>query len=176
MTSKYTKAGRLEDLLALISCLATHPHAFLSEKGCHDSLRRTPLFGKDETWLNLASQHPEFFRFNGEKNFIALTLRSYFPDELINVEKLKRPLTIDETQKVIESALRLYDNEISRKRRFTVWGPAVAAITVAFVSLLSSIYTNFGPNNPNDIVKKLDSVSAHIDTLQRVLSNMQKVK
>lgn len=58
--TSYRRAGRLADVLGLIQALAYDIDTSRTEGGVHDELQTNPTNGG--TWLELAAEHPEFFR------------------------------------------------------------------------------------------------------------------
>lgn len=150
---KYSKIGRLADVVALISLLATDKHTFRKLENIESSIRSKPT--SQETWDGVAKEHPEFFRFNANKNHIALLIRSYFEE---NEEGNRPALTVDETQTLISTAIALYDKELLFKQRRAYLIPLYCAIVAAFVSLIGLYITQSSLSNT---IKKIEVLSQY---------------
>src|ERR1700748_783214 len=97
---RYTIDDRLSDVIALISLLAVGKSSFKKISGLSNALRGEPRSaGK---WEDIASDHSEFFRFNGKKDNIALLMRSYFETD---EDGHRESLSVEETQKLIDTAI-----------------------------------------------------------------------
>jgi hypothetical protein len=64
----YLIPDRLADVICLIVVLSVDKHSFRTESRVEEILRDNPKSAA--TWLVLAKDHPEFFRFNKEKDSI----------------------------------------------------------------------------------------------------------
>lgn len=138
--SKYLKAGRLSDVLALIQVLALDPSTHRSEigktseklRGLQGELQGGPA--SDETWTAIALEHPEFFRVNEEKESpISLVARHVTPKNSEGV----RELSGDFIGKLLELAVDLHDRQIKLAERWTylipIWVALIGAVaTFAF--------------------------------------------
>ena len=74
-----------------------------------------------QSWSVIASEHPEFFKFNQEKSSIVLLLRSLnlkVKDTVENnVQKkdtIYSPLRPEETMKLIDFAIAFHDKQLAR--------------------------------------------------------------
>lgn len=134
----YLSKGRLADVLALIQVLAYDRDTSRSEKGLHDEFRRTPCSAT--AWIDLASQHPEFFRVrNNEKHTqrVALLARHVLeyqqtPDG--NDEK-RPPLPSDIANKLMETAISMHDRQLTRSER---WKTIAAILIPMFVAVIAA--------------------------------------
>ena len=109
MNKRYTIENRLSDVVRLITVLSIDKYSFRTIENLEKAIRGLPSSAK--TWLEIAEKHPEFFRPNGENTSIALLIRSYLPTK---EDDSREPLTINETQKLIEVAISLHEKEIER--------------------------------------------------------------
>jgi hypothetical protein len=169
---RYTLPNRLSDVIRLISVLSIDNNAFRSEKGLKNSLRSEPLSHAKKEWKEIIKEHPEFFRSNGSGDSFALVIRSYFPenvDPLNDTIKLRSPLTVTETQKLIDVAIGLHDKEYEKiQSRLNRWLPLGVAV-IALIGSLVSTYFNSHANS--DINKKIDSLN---EVIKRVELNTKK--
>jgi len=171
--SKYTIPNRLTDVIRLISVLAMDEHTFRTKEGLDKAIRGNPLSAAD--WIQIASEHPEFFRPNGDGFYIALLLRSYFKENQFgNGAKTKECLTQEQTQKLIEAAISLHDKEIARIQKYSFRIPIrtaiIAGCAVVLASLISTgaaIYLNIFNSNKVEILQKnLDRIESKIDKIK----------
>jgi hypothetical protein len=184
---RYTIPHRLSDVIALISVLSQFKHAFMSEDMLVEALRGSPRSKKafnstgPSTWAEIVESHHEFFRRNGNKLFYALVLRSYFeetqdPKFPQNPKaKLRRQLTVEETQNLINAAVSLHEKELQRLQKNAYLIPVVTAV----VTLLGIIFTallSYSALN-DKIIPKIDNLSdqiksirpnSKVDTIQQV--------
>ncbi|HTK22517.1 MAG TPA: hypothetical protein VL442_23525 [Mucilaginibacter sp.] len=173
---RYTIPHRLSDVIALISVLAQFKHAFMSEQMLIDALRGSPRSKKSTesadglTWAELVENHQEFFRRNGNSRFYALVIRSYF-DQFQDPEfpkdpkaKIRRQLTVEETQNLINVAVNLHEKELQRLQKNAYLVP----IGTAAVTLIGIIFTSFISYTAlNDkIIPKIDTLNNQIKILK----------
>jgi hypothetical protein len=139
-SNSYLKRNRLSDVIALIQVLALDEHTHRSLNGLTSELQGTPKSGG--TWVTIAEDHPEFFRFNKEKHdkegadahTISLAGRHVMKE---NAEGI-RELPVDFVMKLIDTAIELHDKQKERADWWKVWLPFVAVI----ITVLGSIYIN----------------------------------
>ena len=126
---KYTKEGRLEDILALIQVLSQHEKSHRSEKGLTNELPQKP--NSSESWIELASEHQEFFRVLKNRDYpVSLVIR-HISEE---TGKDRPPLSSDQTQTLLSTAIELHDRQNNRYNRWTVLIPIwVAVISGVFL-------------------------------------------
>ncbi|MES2238943.1 MAG: hypothetical protein V4497_01660 [Bacteroidota bacterium] len=166
MNKKYTIANRLSDVIRLITVLAIDKHSFRTIENLEKAIRGLPSSAK--TWLEIAETHPEFFRPNGEKTSIALLIRSYLPTK---EDYSREPLTIEETQKLIEVAISLHEKEIQRFQRNSHIFPLIIAAIALLGVLFTPIYNHYISLNTD---KKLDSISISIKKIEAKLKNKER--
>ncbi len=173
-TARYIIPDRLSDVITLISVLATDSQCFRTEEGLTIALRSNPK--TSASWIKLATEHSEFFRLNGDGKFIALLLRSYLPEEPDGEGKyIRPPLTIDETQNLINSAIALHDKEINRLQRKSYRIPIITALIASVTALLISAVTTYTsrPKPDTALYNKIDST---IQLLQQLHSKPDTLK
>lgn len=129
--SKYLKDGRLEDVLALLQVLALDKDSHRSESGLKEELSEKPKSAV--TWFELAQDHQEFFRVVESKKFpISLVLR-----HVSDPTRDKRPpLSPEQTQSLLSTAIELHDRQLKRSQRWTVLIPIWVAVIGALVTLI----------------------------------------
>jgi hypothetical protein len=133
--TRYLRDGRLADVIALLQVLALDPHTHRSEEGLIKDLTGVPKSA--ESWVDLASEHPEFFRVRrGETVRMSLVARHVIPEDSTGV----RHLPGDFAGQLIEAAINLHDRQIRRDERWTYLVPVWVAL-VAGIFMLISIYT-----------------------------------
>ncbi|KKK62934.1 hypothetical protein LCGC14_2999360 [marine sediment metagenome] len=139
--NKYLKDGRLEDVLALIQVLAYDESAHRSEDGLSTDLQSTPKSSTD--WTELAKEHLEFFRvLKDGKNAISLVIR-----HVSGATGSKRPpLTPEQAQTLLSTAIELHDRQIKRSQRWTVLIPIWVAVLGGIFILASEWIKNCPPN------------------------------
>jgi len=140
---RYTNEGRLSEVIALISLLAVDEYTFRKISNLDQALRGSPNSVESKKWEDIAKAHPEFFRFNGNKDCIALLIRSYFSED---ENKRRKPLEVAETQKLIDTAIALHDKEIAFKQRYSYLFPLLVALMAMVGTIISVTISN---NNTN---------------------------
>lgn len=140
--SSYVKNGRLGEVLALIQVLAYDRNTSRSEAGLKDELKEKPE--SENSWINLAKNHPELFRVREEQGAIdrvSLVSRYILPHTTENGKKVRPPLDTSVVNKLIEVAIELHDRERKHAERWKIFIPmlvaaisASAAITAALIS------------------------------------------
>jgi len=164
--NKYTTEGRLADVIALITLLAVDSGTFRTIPHLDKALRGSPRSVKK--WDDLAELHPEFFRFNGGKDTIALLIRSYLPED---ADGKRPPLSIEETQKLIDTAIALHDKEILFKQRNTYWFPFVGSLLVAIIAVVGGTCNN---KTNNTTSKKTDTLYINLRNSSLKTDTMKK--
>jgi len=131
---KYLKGGRLEEVLAMLQVLALDKRSHRSESRFKAVLSDKPK--SSSSWLDLAKEHPEFFRVADEKKFpISLVTRHVS----IHEENDRPPLSPEHTQALLSTAIELHDREIKRNQRWTVLIPIWVAVIGGIVILIKAI-------------------------------------
>lgn len=165
----YLLPNRLSDLIRLLVVLSVDKHSFRTEQGLTGILRDTPRSSKK--WLELAKEHPEFFRFNKDFTSICLLLRFLQQVDVPDGE-LREPLSVDQTQKLVDQAIALHDKQLARYQRngfrFPMYGAIAAAIVSLVVGLLN-IYSLLSNNDKTD--KKYEVITQKIDSLKSFQQN-----
>jgi hypothetical protein len=124
-TKRYTKPGRLADVLALIQVLALDPHAHRSASGLLADLQGNP--SSADCWATVASQHPEFFRVVADvEHGISLVARHVMPGGKGDGRKLD----VDFIAKLITAAIDLHDREQSQRTFWRTTGATLLAVVL----------------------------------------------
>ncbi|MDB5125963.1 hypothetical protein [Mucilaginibacter sp.] len=159
---RYTQEGRLADVITLISLLSVDVHAFRTISNLNDALRGKPQ--SSENWEDIANKHPEFFRFNGKRDCIALLIRSYFAEDL---KGHRQVLSVIETQKLIDTAISLHDKEILLKQKNGYLYSFIGSLIVAVIAVSGVIFSTVYSNRSNNIVlQKIDSLNTKIQRIE----------
>ena len=133
---KYIKDGRLEDVLGLIQVLALDEESHRSESWLVTKLPAKPI--SSENWISLAKDHPEFFRVVDGKRFPVSLVARHVSEE----KGTKRPpLTPEQTQSLLSTAIELHDRQIKRSQRWTVLIPIWVAVIGGIVVLVSGWFS-----------------------------------
>jgi hypothetical protein len=133
----YTKIGRLADVLALIQVLALDDRTHRSEEGLNRELQLPPRSAK--SWLDVAAQHPEFFRVAREKPCpLSLVARHVLPED---AQEERRILPADFTQALLETAIKLHDREVETSEKWRVWIPLLTALIGGALGVCSTLVT-----------------------------------
>ena len=128
--TKYLKDGRLEDILALLQVLALDKDSHRSEAGLATELLEKPKSA--ESWIALAQEHQEFFRVVESKKFpVSLVLRHVSDPE----QNKRPPLSPEQTQSLLNTAIELHDRQLKRSQRWTVLIPIWLAVIGALGTL-----------------------------------------
>lgn len=154
-TYEYLKNNRLSDVIRLISVLGNDDnYSFRKDDGLEKTLNGKPKSAKN--WSEIAKEHPEFFKFNVAGDSIVLLFRSLVkPDS----NDRRPPLTIDQTQKIIDQAISLHDKQIARLQKNNFLIPLFTAV---IASLTTGFVAYFTLKNSNDSVTKIDKKVDHI--------------
>jgi Flp pilus assembly protein CpaB len=135
--SKYLKEGRLEDVLALIQVLALDKDSHRSEDGLKSELPARP--SSSESWMQLATEHQEFFRVvEGKIHPISLVTRHVSEESGVK----RPPLSPEHTQALLNSAIELHDRQIRRSQRWTVLIPIWVAVVGGIVAGIKALSCN----------------------------------
>ncbi len=145
MKNSYLKEGRLYEIIGLIQILAFDKDTSRSEEGISNRLAKKPTSGN--TWIQIASEHPELFRVRPESDrtkrasLISRYVLKY--EEHIDYPKGKRPpLDPNLVTKLIDTAIELHDRQLQRKERWKVVIPMIVAIIAALAAIASAIISN----------------------------------
>jgi len=149
------KRHRLADVIALIQVLAFDDNTHRSINGLTSELQGAPKSGT--SWDNVAEEHPEFFRFNREKNIkegpdshtISLVARHVLKQNASGI----REFPPDFAKKLLETAIQLHDKQKERADRWKVWLPLIVAI----VTVLSSFFVQYSNNQNQKILKQYET-------------------
>lgn len=169
---RYTIAGRLSDVLALISLLSVDRRCFRTLNGVNQATRSSPLSA--DNWFAVAALHPEFFRFNDAGDTVALLIRSYFPEEVDeNNEKGRKTLSVSETQKLMDTAISLHDKEILLSQKNNYRWTVFTSLAVAIIAVCGSIFTTVYNGNANAklgikvdvLTESMKDLAVKLDTL-----------
>jgi len=145
---------RLADVVAMLQIMGTYKFASREVDKWSESLGRGPLSAKN--WREVFEQHPEFFRIRDE--LVSLVWRRASErlydtvagkeitkaeaDALSDADKQKlsrAPLSPEQVTSLIEVAIKLQTQAISRRQELRWWVPVlVGAIGVAIGALLKS--------------------------------------
>jgi hypothetical protein len=159
---KYTKDGRLADIIALITLLSIDISTFRTIDKLDNALKGLPQSAKK--WEDIAKFHPEFFRFNTDGSTVALLIRSYAKTD---EGGQRAPLLISETQKLIDTAIALHDKEILLQQRNSYIYSILVSLVVAIIAVLGVIYSaNHNNSDYNKINNKIDSLNKSIQQLE----------
>ncbi|MFN0242302.1 MAG: N-carbamoyl-L-amino acid amidohydrolase [Planctomycetota bacterium] len=159
-TSPYLESGRLEKVLAAIQILGSYEWASRKAKSWSDKLETAQ---ESENWLELFSDHPEFFRVSKD-SWVSLRWRHGY-DKIYSVaahreltteelkalaakptgEKLTRkPLTPEQIAGLMKTAIELHGRAIAHEQEkrwlrsllFPVLGGVLGGMVVAGVQAL----------------------------------------
>lgn len=128
----YTKPGRLVDVLALIQVLALDEHRHRSRDGVLKELQEPP--SSSESWVNLAAEHPEFFRVAKTGDHpLSLVARHVWPEE--------REFPSEFTYRLLQTAIDLHDRQVRAAERWTylipLWAPMIGGIVAGVFALVA---------------------------------------
>jgi hypothetical protein len=166
MIKHYLKSNRLADVIALIQVLSFDDNTHRSINGLASELQGNPKSGS--TWAVIAEEHPEFFRFNRDKNknegansnTISLIARHVITRNQSGI----REFSPDFAQKLIETAIQLHDKQKERADRWKIWLP----LLVAIITVLSSAYVQYSSNQNQRNIKQYE---LHLKPKQEGYSN-----
>jgi hypothetical protein len=128
----YTRPGRLQDVLALIQVLSLDDSAHRSESGLFRELQVKPT--SSDSWMTLASEHPEFFRVaGGDKWQVSLVARHVLP----RGDDGTRKFPSDFVQLLLQTAIELHDRQMKVAENWKSLIPIWAALIASVVTLLS---------------------------------------
>ena len=129
----YLRAHRLEDVIFLIQYLGMGEHYSLEFDGKPpEGVSPRSSTDKDNKWVSVAKEHPEFFRVTPDKS-ISLTQRYYHK----NGEGKRVPLQVDEVQRLIQNAISLQDRQAKRSEVWKTRGTFIAAVVAAASSFVT---------------------------------------
>jgi hypothetical protein len=133
----YTKAKRLGDVIWLIQYLAREKNTQRDPKTIHEA--KVSESGK---WLRIAEEHQEMFWISISKNEIDGKRRKEISLIARRLQKDKKtpPLNQEDTTKLIDIAIRLYESQLNHKRGWRYLIPVIASSISAFVGALVAIY------------------------------------
>ncbi|OCH29982.1 hypothetical protein [Aliivibrio fischeri] len=138
--SSYLDSGRLGEVLALIQVLAYDKKTSRSEKGLQNELKSKPT--SDKSWIQLANNHPEFFRVRiegGKVDRASLVSRFVLPHTLENGNKIRPQLDPSIVNKLMEVAIDLHDRQVTRSTRWHIWIPVVVSVIAASAAITAAI-------------------------------------
>ena len=130
----YAESGRLADVLALIQVLALDEHSHRSENGLQKELQGPPT--SSSSWIELAKQHPEFFRADNEANHaISLVARHVLPKDAMG----QRHFPPELAGKLLQAAIDIHDRQISRMYEWKIYIPIIVVVTAGIFTLLGAL-------------------------------------
>ena len=138
MTGRYTKSGRLSDVLALIQVLALDEYTHRHPSGLEDELQGKP--SSADSWTVVAKEHPEFFRLvvrPGKENQVSLVARHVLPH---GEGERRPPLSPDFTAALLQTAITLHEREVDASQ--WLWKtllPFAAALLSALIGATAAI-------------------------------------
>ncbi|REH00045.1 hypothetical protein [Flavobacterium aquicola] len=166
---EYLKQNRLSDVIRLISVLGIDDnYSFRKNDGLTKTLNGKPKSAKD--WFEIATEHPEFFKFNVAGDSVVLLFRSLVKPDL---NDKREPLSIDQTQKLIDQAITLHDKQIARLQKNSFLMPIITAI---IASLTTGIIAYFTLKSNNESIKNIDKKVDNIVLMMKQNSNSEKDK
>ena len=110
--------------MGLIQVLALHIHTDRTEEGLTIDLQDVPR--SSSTWVELARDHPEFFRVS-KKPSVSLIARYVTQD---------RTLTPEFSSGLLQAAIDIHDRQVRRRERWTYLVPIWVALIVGAVSVI----------------------------------------
>ena len=132
-SAAYAKDGRLADVLALLQVLGQSNDAARSESGLIVTLLGAPRSAA--TWVDVAVQHPEFFRVDKAKRYSVILLARF---ARVNEQDKRGPIDVEYLRALMSIASELHDRDFSQVNRWHVWVPviasAIAALFAAFIA------------------------------------------
>jgi hypothetical protein len=140
--SPYLVNNRLSDVLAMIQLLALSGKTRRTEDGLMEELQGQPKSAS--TWLDVGSQHREFFRvkLEGAKrahiSLIARNVQDPIPNDDGNV--VRPLLSADTTAKLMQLAVDLHARQVQRSE---AWKTIVIPFSIAFLAAVASISAAF---------------------------------
>lgn len=167
--NSYLQSNRLSDVIRLLVVLAVDKQNFRTEQGINGRLQDNPKSAS--TWLELAKDHPEFFRFNKDKTSIILLIRFI---QKVDVEdgETRDPFSVEETQKLVDQAISLHDKQLARYQRDSYKTTITAAYIAAGATIITGIIALFIAMSSNheteNIKKQLDNISKEISKTNAV--------
>lgn len=127
----YLRPGRVSDVMALLQVLAFDEHAHRSESGLREELQKAPYSA--DTWTEVASQHPEFFRVRPTgDHVVSLLARHVTP----RGENGRLPLSPEHVKELLNAALSIHDRELEQSRHWHVWLPLGGVVVGAVIAWL----------------------------------------
>jgi len=139
--TNYLKDGRLADVLALIQVLAFDRDTSRTEDGLNGELQRNPTVGK---WVEVAKDHPEFFRVRAEQGrTVRVALIARYVAEYVKTDdgdEKRPPLDGPSANKLMELAIKLYEEQRERRNWLKVWMPMIIALISAFTTVVVAVF------------------------------------
>ena len=142
--SLYLRSGRLADVLGLLQVLGFDSLVYRSESGVdgeegngglRHELKAKPCSA--QSWLQVAKEHPEFFRVDERKNYpISLICRHTYRT---SPELKDKPFDNSIVHRLMELAVELHDRELRRSQGWTFYMPIWAAAISGVILLLKSL-------------------------------------
>ena len=87
--------------------------------------------GREDCWLDIAKQHPEFFRISEEGSTVALTIRA--------VRDRGKPLEPEEADPLLSLAVTLHDSELRRFQQWVSIGSLIIGVLTLAVLVVTGI-------------------------------------
>ena len=128
---RYTKPGRLTDILALIQVLGFDEYRHRSEKGVKEELQGKPASA--ETWTKVAQEHPEFFRVRSDEGLgISLVARHVLPKN----EDGKYVMPPEFVGRLLSAAIEIYDRQVKLAERWTYLMPIYVILIGGLITFI----------------------------------------
>ena len=127
MKNPYLKENRLADVLALIQILAMYEYAHRSDDGIRNSSKAEPVSANG--WHEIAKEHPEFFRYVENKDH-SISLIARHAQKDTNYP----PLSTELTTKLMETAIKIHDSQLTASRWWIFWMPVLGAFLGALLA------------------------------------------
>lgn len=138
---EYLKENRLQEVISLIQVLGFDKNTSRSENGLIDDLGSKSRSA--ESWIEVASSHPEFFRVRPEEDRTKRTalISRYVLDfeTRSDGEKKRPPLSSEQVSRLIDVAIQMHDKQLTRKQRWRTFLPLIGVILVATASIVAAI-------------------------------------
>lgn len=145
--SPYLKPGRLADVLGLLQVLGLDSLVYRSESGAdgeeadgglRHELKAIP--SSAQTWLQVAKDHPEFFRVDESKTYpISLICRH---THKTSPELKNKPFDNSIVHRLMELAIELHDREVRRSLGWTfytpIWVAAISGVILIFKAFIEA--------------------------------------
>jgi hypothetical protein len=139
----YLLSGRLQDVLALIQILGYGIEPDLTPREICASLQdvrddQKPAEERLRHWEQVARAHPEFFRVSGKSASVSLAARF-----VAGKQPSGRILPAEVVQRLMQTAVDIYDREARRNEWWALYLPLIIAIIGAIGSFATALVSLF---------------------------------